>query len=150
VFLLKWSESAIVDIREEIYQLLDGWWCKGICTVHLKCHSSVVRVHEWGCIDMQETRSKWDKCDHIERGRSLEMKYFYIYTCFSIFILTHYRWSFQSHTHTHTHKKYPRFVDTYCIKNIFKICYHNIFYFCQINLNNLFIWDNLLFWVFDD
>jgi len=30
-------------------------------------------------------------------------------------------------------------------KNIFKICNHNIFFFFQINLNNLFSWDNLLF-----
>jgi len=30
-------------------------------------------------------------------------------------------------------------------KNIFKICNHNIFFFFQINLDNLFSWDNLLF-----
>jgi len=30
-------------------------------------------------------------------------------------------------------------------KNIFKICYHIFFFFCQINLNYVFSSDNLLF-----
>jgi len=34
-------------------------------------------------------------------------------------------------------------------KNVFKICYHNIFFFCQINLDNLFSSDNV-FQVSDD
>jgi len=38
----------------------------------------------------------------------------------------------------------------HCKKNVFEICYHNIFFFCQINLNNLFSSANLLFGVSDD
>jgi len=40
--------------------------------------------------------------------------------------------------------------EPYTVKKYFQDLLSQHVFFCQINLNNLFSWDNLLFWVSDD